>query len=734
MKLKAYSHNNPLKHLVLHTVKRYLWLPFVMLALSFTLFVGSEMFMENRMLRASSLLGDADYVFKNSELWELFPMFLVIFSAFAAYTMLSFVFKKKSSTMYMLTGVSRTKLYLTCYLYGLISTLLPASVCFIINLKMGAGNVNKALTLNKYTFMIIAMLVTLIVCSYTVAAIAISLCGRKLEFFAVCTIFVVGGLMLLAFIGILGNAFVHGFAYPIRSEEVCYSFSDMFEKYEWIALLTVFQNAFCDYSILGYNPEVVSFDVYSTRLLLLSAFTLALIPLSVWLFKRRNAEFDGKSNAHPCISFICSVVAALAVSALVLIDGGTLVNLLITLAVFTLLTMLFYAFFNGTAREILKSIRFVLPCTAAFAVLVLVLNFDLIGYSKKIPNIDDIESVTVSYKGKNDLDFHGSRSGTNHHIISSLPVLSSLPKLTSREDIEIAQRIHKKIIADASMIPSERLAENCSDTAVYVDYNIVYTLKNGREIVRSYSVMKLSTLYSTLEIEHTSAYRERLDTTVLAGFGTPYYDESGELIVHYDRLNFFASDNMLSNASKIELSDAEKAELLKAISADKREESYESAYHPAEDCMGVLWYLEPNPLSDGTMGSAPYVAVYKHNKNILAFLKAKGYEDIFNTSYEIKSVRLYSYNYYGRSDVREMAIDRSFTSFYNYNYFERPEHGYYNSSEIFFDLGEAPKAEWDNLLNNSYLVYFRDCGNKYAVITLKNANGEERVVTKFIPQ
>lgn len=732
MKLKAYSRNNPLKHLISHTVKRYLWLPFVMLALSMAVFVGTELVMEDR--RLSSILKfetTLRYAFKNAEIWEFFPIYLLLSSVFIAYVMFSFVFKKKSSSMMLLTGVSRVELFVSKYVFGLLSMLIPTLISFFALLLLGARNVEIPLSLDKNAFIVIAMIVMLVICSYTVAVIAISLCGRKLEYFAVSTVFFIGGMAILSFIGTLGNAFLHGFAYPIRSVQVNYAFEDMFKKYSWLSPASIFNSAFNEF---GYSTQYTDWSIYFTRLIWFSVFTLALIPLSVWLFKRRNAEFDGKANANKPVSAVCSILFALTLSSLVFIIGGTFVNTIIVLAVFTLLALLFYAFFNGTVREMFKAVKFILPITAAFAVFVLVLNFDLIGYSKRIPDIDKVESVVVSYKGNNDSSFNGGRSGTNFHIVSSLPSMKSLPALTEKEDIQTAMNIHEKIIADGSMTPSNKSLENYSDTVVYVDYNIVYKLKNGREVIRTYSVMKLSTLYSTLEIDNTSAYREYFEDVIKSGNNKPFYDESGELVVDYDRFSFHASNNMLSDATEITLTTDEKIKLLEAICADKLEEPFDEEYHPTEDCLGVLWYRKPNANSEATLGLPDYIAVDKNDTNILTFLESKGLSEIFDTSYEIKSIKLYSYNYYcGRKDIKEMAIDRAYMAYYNVNVFEFGPY-YQNPYNIIYELGEVPKEDWDEILNKSYLSYFRDVGNKYAVITMTNANGEERVVTKFIPE
>ncbi|MBR4278613.1 MAG: hypothetical protein IKT34_00410, partial [Clostridia bacterium] len=42
MKLKAYSQNNPVKHLVFHTLKRYFWLPLIILVITAIAFIAPE--------------------------------------------------------------------------------------------------------------------------------------------------------------------------------------------------------------------------------------------------------------------------------------------------------------------------------------------------------------------------------------------------------------------------------------------------------------------------------------------------------------------------------------------------------------------------------------------------------------------------------------------------------------------------------------------------------------------
>ena len=742
MRLKAYSRNNPLKHLILHTSKRYLWLPFVIFAASMTVFVATEFIIDDSIGGMFSYI----YDFHNSELWEVFPLFLIAISVFSAYTMFSFLFKQKTSSMMLLTGVSRAELFLSRYVFGLISVFVPAITSFFCLLVLGARNVEQSLIVNKNMLIICAMFAMIIIFAYTLSVIAISLCGRKLEFFAVCLVCFTCGLAVLLFIGLVSNAFVHGFAYPIRSEVVNIRFRDIFNDYSFVSSYGIFKDAFAEYASAGIdttkeytfsgvavNVEASSLDVYLSRLLCFSAISVALIPLALWLFKRRNAEYDGKSNANKAVSVVCSVIPALALSALVFVADASVLAVIIALVVFTLLALLFYAFFNGTVRNLFKAVKFVLPITGAFAIFILVLHFDLTGYSKTVPSVDDVESVVVSYKGKNTASFGGSRSGTNCDIVSSLYRLEELPKLTTKEDIQTVIDIHGKIIADGSMTPSAEIMGNYSDTAVYVDYNIVYKLKNGREVVRSYSVMKLSTLYSTLAIENTIAYRECLEATLKSGNEKPYYDDNGNLITYYERISFYASNNMLSEEKMLDFTLEEKQALLDAIIADKLDESFEEAYHPKNDCLGVLWFSNPSTKGDASMGYPNYVAVYENDKNILGFLNSKGLSDIFNSAYEIKSIKLYSYNYYGKDRVKEMSIDRSYMAYVNKNLFELSPM-YENPTDIVFDLGEVPKEDWEEVINKSYLSYFRDGGNKYAVITITNSNNEERVVTKFIPE
>ena len=95
MKLKAFSQNNPLRHLILSTVKRYFWLPLVMLLLTGVGFLGFEILEIQDLSRLNSITAQLTFRFAASEVWKLFPYGAFLVAVISALVMFGFLFKKK---------------------------------------------------------------------------------------------------------------------------------------------------------------------------------------------------------------------------------------------------------------------------------------------------------------------------------------------------------------------------------------------------------------------------------------------------------------------------------------------------------------------------------------------------------------------------------------------------------------------------------------------------------------
>ncbi len=731
MRSKAYSQNNPLRHLVFHTAKRYFWLPIAVFGISLIAFAGSEILSSGTRLGYIQRLSNINYYFKNEHLWRYFPFLLLLISVFCGKTMFSFLFSKKESAMYLLTGVSRRALFCVRYTFGLVSALVPSLISFFVLLLMGYSNVGQPLSFSKNTWLMLASLALLILCFYTVSVVASVVCGRKLEFFAVCLVFFFGPLGVLLFGAAVLSRFLHGFEYSIVSDKMhSAGILDVLNDYSALCPVIGYANAFSEYASSGFsNSELPLLDqsYLISGLAWMAAVSLVLVAAAGFLFKNRKAEFCGKSNKFPAVTAFCGCVIALGITAVILSWTAKLFVLYAVVSV-TLIFLLVYFIFDGSIRRMAKGLKTALPLVATVLIFVFFVKADLFGYSSRVPDVDEILSVTVQYKG----DYRGSGSMSQsmaHGFYSTHVDEEHWPALTSREDIQNAIDIHKLIIEDGSLIKDDGYRSNYGDTAVNVYYTLTYKLCDGSELSRSYPVMKLSTLYATLSVDRTEAFSQMRYDRMKNLFYHHHYEDEEKRKEFVSIFDFYCTDNMGAEKMFLILTDEEKAQLTLAIAADKKNATTEMRYHPQEECLGILWPVENRNNSFGTDENIFNITnnriyIYSTDTNTLSWLETKGLRDVFESKYTVTSVTVYTADHYKNAYWKNRAIDRYFESIQLDQAFLN---GAYSSQETVTD-----PARIDEILQKARSSYFTDTGNRYALITLKKENGIEMTVTKFL--
>lgn len=671
------------------------------------------------------------YIFKAPAAWGVYRYLFIFISAFSAFTVFSFLFKKKSASMMMLTGVSRTQLFITRYLFGLVSVTVPTVISFTALLITGASYVGKSNFISEYTPYIYFMMLGIIIYSYTVASIAAALCGRKLEFFAVCGVMYFGVQGLMVFFTMILSSFMHGFAYTARLEQLLpYNIDSLFDDYSFLSVNTLFKQPFADYPYTGYpsvDENPIDFGAYTPSIVWIIIIGILLIPLALVIFKRRNSEFDGKPDSHPILSAVCTVIVALAASSLVLLNGVSLATCLVGIGLFIAICMALHAFFEGGVRTVLRSFKYALPCVAAVCIFGIAVYFDILGYSSKVPDINEIESVSITYKG-NDKFFYGGSHGSGFSpdgfatVTATIVDFESLPKLTSEADIKTAVDIHKKLIEDNSRIVSDANESNYSDTVVYADLYVAYKLKNGKELIRCYPQMKLSTLYETLRLDDTEAFKANRESIYKDLMRNSYEAKKGLELVYNDS-KIHISDNMGSNVTLLDLSPAEVKELAEALANDKRKDGRDSLNHPAEECVGFIWLNFSHMGGEYVQAQNP-VCIYKDNTETLSWLTEKGFDKYFKPEYTVKAIHVFEQNYFDARNTRGWAIDR----WYSWD----------KNADISGDQDPPASAvsvdekDFGDVLKKCRSQCFMDGGNKFAVITVVGADGKGSKIVKYV--
>jgi hypothetical protein len=254
-------------------------------------------------------------------------------------------------------------------------------------------------------------------------------------------------------------------------------------------------------------------------------------------------------------------------------------------------------------------------------------------------------------------------------------------------------------------------------------------------VERYYQYLSLATLETTMQVEDTYAYRTAFfETHDGHGFISPTAIELG--------------DPLFSQFTSISLSTEEQKALLKAIDTDTAmrtsEERYFNTGDPARDTViGILRCTLVEGNIDKWMGTHPFDRNYETYyltaayENTLAFLAERGLTELFENPYTVESVRIRPYT------PRFYIYDNDHTPSYVFfscdnavQALPEPIDVQVDSYEFYTNLDDlttaVPESEWDTYIQNSRPVALMTRPGVMVQIRLTNANGEEKLVTRYM--
>lgn len=101
-------------------------------------------------------------------------------------------------------------------------------------------------------------------------------------------------------------------------------------------------------------------------------------------------------------------------------------------------------------------------------------NFDLTGFERRVPNADEIESVSVTNRSPNWKSYYGTQDGRRIVVKDEY-----FPNMTDKDDIENVIKFHNYKI-------DKRMEDNQNYDATVEILYVNYNLKNGKTLLRRY--------------------------------------------------------------------------------------------------------------------------------------------------------------------------------------------------------------------------------------------------------
>jgi len=594
------------------------------------IFVVYEPFAEVVALNSPEQFGYIDYISIENVRYVLFgslgsysndifsvSTFMYVIVIIAAILSAIMVFKdlsnKKTANVYYSLGFSRSKLFASTYLAGAASVLgmvvIPFALSFLINAF--AFGVSKELI--SACIFSVSCLCNVSLIAYTVSAIAMTLSGMLVEgvffsFFlnAISPIFTFSCCMFSD--GLLtGGGFVdaNGFYYGTFENSFVSAFLGKLSFLDALShsATEVMRLSCClytsDFEDMGSYLSVETWTTPAFIPLLVWSFVLVgVIALSIYVFNRKKPENIGFFASNPILYRIFFGTLIVGFSSLGCSQGRNITKGLTWLYVFIVLaiclvitTILTLILVKISRMKFKKEFRYFGIYCLAVVLFGAIFSTGFFGYQNRLPEAEKVAEVEItafSSTFNDDYGYDSELSGNNWGGVDPIPMgtfaSNSTYSFVSKADIVNIQELQKGLIeAD-----NTKLSQNYKDTKIGAKINIVYTLKNGKEISRSYYRITPALIDKYITYKGISD-RIKLDMTAKLQGMVSSINDNGDFYSDYVNEEFytvFSKD--FTTAHKVKLSEAQLFSLIDAYTMDAENLSAKQLLSPKEKALGAL--------------------------------------------------------------------------------------------------------------------------------------------------
>ena len=547
----------------LHTMKKYFFLPLMIFA---SLMAGHAMNlteayhqfimeMQKKALTSGvsfeSLIKDARYIFtfvppdgwsSSADQLLVFLMISIILSALLGIMLFKFVTNKKTVNVYYSLGIKRTDLFISRYLAGAVMILIAVSIPVLVTVFVNIAWFGSSAILWKAAFFHVFHYLVVCLASFTIAAAVSGCIGTMVESVGFTAILLVFPTVAKICFENICKSLLNGI--PTRS--ILFTFLEDFEKDILISLdntalgkfllnVNLFQlnndRFFKMGQVLEKNDlKSWAFPSISPYLLWIALIAVIFV-LGVIMFKKRKAEICGFTGKN---KFLNSVASALISFFVISIISVKIENVFVLTLLGILISFIFFSIIELILTRSLKDYVKALKIAPVHAVLVILLISTLatgfFGYSKRIPDIEEIESVRISmpitltgakktnsFDRYEDFKFRQHKDDSdiyNYFYLQTAPN-HLMPEMKDKNDIKAVLDIHKAIIDEGKLYKEddrERTDYSKRTSDVYVA--IVYKLKDGTEFTRYYERISNSNIEKLLKLEDSKAWNKYIDDSL----------------------------------------------------------------------------------------------------------------------------------------------------------------------------------------------------------------------------
>lgn len=221
-------------------------------------------------------------------------------------------------------------------------------------------------------------------------------------------------------------------------------------------------------------------NMWSTDSLLLVAIAVVIFAVSFVLYKKRQLEYFDEIVVFKVLryAFVIVVTCCFSMFSVYLFDQIYSITNIFTAIPLGIIALVATCMINKKAVSFKGTLKPAIIYVACVAICYCVFQFDLTGFEHRVPDADNVESISIENYGMypySKMNFDVTEDKINGIDYSDI---ASDALITSPEEIEKITNFHRSIV-NLGKIENDPNPKN-----VYLEYN----LKNGSKIIREYYI------------------------------------------------------------------------------------------------------------------------------------------------------------------------------------------------------------------------------------------------------
>ena len=483
-------------------------------------------------------------------LFYIFPALLVVISILLGVLLFRFVTNKKTVNVYYSLGIKRADLYTARLLAGVFMMLAAVLIPLAVSLGLNLHYFGSSVMLWR-TFLFYAVHSTICVLAGLTISAAVSSCvGTTVEAIGFSAVLAAFPSVVTMCVNYSVPAILNG-APDITYYDIYPSSSSYGDMHLDITDSTIFGRIISHINLLMLNRSsfVNSASVEAmtkeaakkwtapslTPYILWAVLIAAFFVFGLFMFKRRKAEICGFPGRSAVLNFVLCMITSFGAASLIIyfiaytsqISRWIMVALVIVAAflVFVILDVILHLSF----KALKKDWKIGLVHVGLMAAFLLSLYTGFFGYSSRVPDIQDIESVSISapnalmgsyqlgreLSGSYDSSIHYSERYLKDSYYVCNRSNSVLEGFKDKDDINTVREIHKAMIKAGNLSKMNCDPDDYSKRVTSQTVIIKYKLKNGRELIRVYKYVPLANYPTLYTLEDTKNWNNKIKDELL---------------------------------------------------------------------------------------------------------------------------------------------------------------------------------------------------------------------------